>query len=79
MRHCESRDIGFLSTPFDVVSARFLVEELGLGQLKIPSGEITNGILLLAMARLSCPVILSTGMSTLGEIEDALGFWHLAT
>ncbi len=73
MRHCESRNIGFLSTPFDVASARFLVEELGLGQLKIPSGEITNAILLLAVARLACPVILSTGMSTLGEIEDALG------
>lgn len=73
MRHCESRKIGFLSTPFDVASAHFLVKDLGLGQLKIPSGEITNAILLLAMARMSCPVILSTGMSTLGEIEDALG------
>lgn len=73
MQHCELRNIGFLSTPFDVASARFLVEELGLDQLKIPSGEITNAILLLAVARLACPVILSTGMSTLGEIEDALG------
>jgi len=73
MRHCELRGIGFLSTPFDMASARFLVRELGLGQLKIPSGEVTNGPLLLAMARLACPVILSTGMSTLGEIEEALG------
>lgn len=73
MRHCEARNIGFLSTPFDAASARFLVRELGLGQLKIPSGEITNAPLLLAMAVLACPVILSTGMSTLGEIEEALG------
>lgn len=73
MRHCESRCIGFLSTPFDTASARFLVKELGLGQLKIPSGEITNAPLLLDMARMNRPVILSTGMSTLGEIEEALG------
>lgn len=73
LSHCESRGIGFLSTPFDIESARFLVQELGLGLLKIPSGEITNGPLLLEVARLDRPVILSTGMSTLGEIEDALG------
>lgn len=73
LRHCESRGIGFLSTPFDIASARFLVQELGLGQLKIPSGEITNAPLLLEMARTDRPVILSTGMSTLGEIEEALG------
>lgn len=73
MRHCESRSIGFLSTPFDIASARFLVNELGLEQLKIPSGEITNAPLLLEMARMKRPVILSTGMSTLGEIEEALG------
>lgn len=73
LRHCESRSIGFLSTPFDIASARFLVQELGLGQLKIPSGEITNAPLLLEMARTDRPVILSTGMSTLGEIEEALG------
>lgn len=73
LRHCESRGIGFLSAPFDIASARFLVQELGLGQLKIPSGEITNAPLLLEIARLARPVILSTGMSTLGEIEEALG------
>ena len=43
------------------------------GTLKIPSGEITNGPLLLAHAKTGCNLILSTGMATLGEIEEALG------
>ncbi len=73
LRHCESRDIAFLSTPFDVASARFLVQDLGLLKLKIPSGEITNALLLMEVARLGRPVILSTGMSTLSEVEEALG------
>ena len=73
IQHCELHDIGFLSTPFDIESAKFLVRELGLAHLKIPSGEITNAPLLLTVARLGRPVILSTGMSTLGEIEEALG------
>lgn len=72
-RHCELRGIGFLSTPFDIASAWFLVRELGVGYLKVPSGEITNAPLLLEMVRTDRPVILSTGMSTLGEIEEALG------
>lgn len=71
--HCKKRDIEFLSTPFDVESARFLVRGLGLEEVKIPSGEITNAVLLYEIARLGKPVILSTGMSTLGDIENALG------
>lgn len=73
LRHCKSRGIGFLSTPFDIASARFLVQDLKLDLLKIPSGEITNAPFLLEAAHMGCPIILSTGMSTLGEIEDALG------
>ena len=70
--HCEKRGIQFLSTPFDAQSATFLVDTFGVPRLKVPSGEITNGPLLLHIARLGRPVILSTGMSTLGEVEDAL-------
>lgn len=70
--HCDERGIQFLSTPFDIQSARFLVRAFDVSRLKVPSGEITNGPLLLAVARLGRPVILSTGMSTLGEVEDAL-------
>lgn len=71
--HCRARDIQFLSTPFDLPSLEFLVKEIGVERLKIPSGEITNGPLILASARTGLPIILSTGMSTLGEVEIALG------
>jgi len=70
--YCNNKGIEFLSTAFDEESLNFLVEDLGLKTLKIPSGEITNGPLLLAYARTRCDLILSTGMATLGEIEDAL-------
>lgn len=71
--HCRSRHIEFLSTPFDVESIDLLANKLNLPRLKIPSGEITNGPYLLHIAKTIKPVILSTGMSTLGEIETALG------
>lgn len=71
--HCQSRRIEFLSTPFDFGSIDLLAHRLDLPRLKIPSGEITNGPYLLQIARTGKPVILSTGMSTLGEIETALG------
>jgi N-acetylneuraminate synthase len=70
--YCVKQNIQFLSTPFDLDSLRLLADEYGLSRLKIPSGEITNGPLLLAAARTQKPVILSTGMATLGEIEHAL-------
>jgi N-acetylneuraminate synthase len=70
-----ARDLGieFLSTPFDEQSAEFLAGDIGVGRMKIPSGEITNGPLILTVARLGLPIILSTGMATLEEIEEALG------
>lgn len=70
--HCRSCDITFLSTPFDCESAVFLVDTCGVDRFKIPSGEITNGPFLLALARQNLPMIVSTGMATLGEIERAL-------
>ncbi len=73
LEHCRKRGIGFLSSPFDEASADLLTDVLKLETIKIGSGEITNGPLLLHIARKGCKVILSTGMSTLGEIEDALG------
>lgn len=71
--YCRQRGIVFLSTAFDFESLAFLVDEVGIDQLKIPSGEITNGPFLLAHAETGKRIILSTGMSTLGEIEVALG------
>lgn len=67
------RNIQFLSTPFDEASLEFLTETMKLRTIKVPSGEITNGPLLLAVARRASKIILSTGMSTLGDIEGALG------
>lgn len=72
VEHCTKRSIMFLSTPFDMESVDFLVKSLGVETIKIPSGEITNGPFLLKIARSGKSIILSTGMSTLGEIEEAL-------
>ena len=70
-----SADLGidFLSTPFDPASLAFLVEDLGLRRIKIGSGDLTNGPLLHQAALSEADVILSTGLATLGEIEEALG------
>ena len=69
--YCDSIGIQYLSAPFDLPSVEFL-KQLDLPFFKIPSGEITNLPLLEAVAAAQKPVILSTGMSTLPEIEDAL-------
>lgn len=70
-RYCEDSGIGFLSTPFDLESITFL-EELGCGQWKIPSGEITNFPYLVRIAKTGKPVIMSTGMADMEEIDDAM-------
>jgi N-acetylneuraminate synthase len=71
--HCNNLGIEFLSTAFDSESLAFLVDELGLKRLKIPSGEITNAPLVLEHARTGCDLIVSTGMATLSEVETVLG------
>lgn len=63
--------IKFLSTPFDLESVDFLAG-LGMDYMKIPSGEITNLPYLRRVAKTGIPVIMSTGMCKLGDIEDAL-------
>lgn len=69
---CRERGIRFMSTAFDAESLAFLAT-LGMPAIKIPSGDITCGPLLLQAARLRQPLIVSTGMATLAEIEAALG------
>ena len=69
--HCANIGIQFLSTPFDINSIEFL-EELGCTMWKIPSGEITNLPYLIKIAETRKPIVLSTGMSTLEEISDAI-------
>ncbi|TGU70603.1 N-acetylneuraminate synthase [Geomonas terrae] len=72
VEHCRLCGIQFLSTPFDLESVGQLTR-LDLPCIKISSGDITNARLLLKVAQTGKPAILSSGMSTLGEIEDALG------
>jgi len=69
---CRRHGLDFISSPFDTASLRLLTHGLRLPVLKIPSGEITNGPLLLQAARGGRRIILSTGMSVLAEIEAAL-------
>jgi N-acetylneuraminate synthase/N,N'-diacetyllegionaminate synthase len=71
MRHCHTRGILFLSSPFDEESADFLAA-LGVVAFKIPSGEITNTPFLAHVARKGRPMIVSTGMSTLDEVRAAV-------
>lgn len=73
VQHCKSLGIEFLSTAFDSDSLFFLVKDLGLKHLKLPSGELTNAPLVLEHARTGCDLIVSTGMATMAEIETALG------
>lgn len=71
--YAKGKGIGFLSTPFDSSSLRLLSHRFGLDTIKVPSGEIINAPFLLEIARTGRKVILSTGMSTLAEVETALG------
>lgn len=68
---CDAEGIGFMSTPFDLVSIDCLAP-LGMDWWKIPSGEITNLPYLRKIARKGGRVIMSTGMSTLPEVEAAV-------
>lgn len=67
------RGISLLSTPFDIESLHFLIQDVGISSIKIGSGDLTYAPLLLAAARSGRNMILSTGMARLEEIEAALG------
>ena len=69
--YCKEKKIGFFSTAFDPEGLDFL-NQLGFAQFKVPSGEITNYPYLKRLAAIKKPVIMSTGMANLGEIETAL-------
>lgn len=71
MSYCEQKNIKFFSTAFDVDGVDYL-DSLGLEMFKIPSGEITNYPYLRAVAQKRKPIILSTGMSSINEIEKAI-------
>jgi len=69
--HCAKCEILFLSSPFDLESAD-LLESLGVPAFKIGSGELTNHPFLANLARRGRPLLLSTGMATLREVDEAL-------
>lgn len=69
--YCKKQGVNFMSTPFDLDSIDYLAG-LNMDYWKIPSGEITNLPYLRKIARLGTPVIMSTGMCTLGDIEGAM-------
>ena len=73
LQYCETKGIEFMSTPFDEECADFL-DRVGMAIFKIPSGEITNKRLICHIARKRKSIILSTGMSTLGDIEKAVSW-----
>lgn len=70
-KYCNKKGIIFLSTPFEIQSAEFL-NSIDIPIFKIPSGEITNSPYLRKLNSFKKPVILSTGMSTMDEIKDAI-------
>ena len=70
-KYCDNKNIKFLSTAFDTESFDFLIS-LGIDIVKVASGDVTNLPLLKHMAKSGLPMIMSTGMATLGEIEEAV-------
>lgn len=69
--YCRKKNILFLSTPFEIESLEYLLS-IGLKIIKLPSGEITNYPLLKKAGESHVRIILSTGMSTLQEVKDAV-------
>ena len=72
--HCKKIGIGFLSTGFDLDELQFLIDELHIPLVKVASGDLTFAPMLFEAGLSGLPVILSTGMADLDEIEKALRF-----
>lgn len=71
-QYCDSIGIQFSATAFDEASSRFLVEDLGISFIKIPSGDLNNYPFLVQSASYGLPIIMSCGMGTLEEIKAAM-------
>ena len=71
IQHCIDNGVEFLSTGFDEIDLEMLVN-LGITQIKIPSGEMTNLPYLRAVASYQLPVLMSTGMATMEEVEASI-------
>jgi len=77
MNHCRKLGIEFLSTPYSIDDVDFL-EKLGVNAYKIASGQIVEPPILTAVAQTGKPIYLSTGMATLGEVDEAVRTLHAA-
>ncbi len=75
--HADSLGIEFMSTPFDLPSIEFL-DKLGMQRFKIPSGELVHLVYLQRLAALNKEYIISTGMSDMDEIKEALDVFYKA-
>lgn len=73
IEECKKLSIDFMSTPFDVEDV-FMLEQLNMSKFKIPSGEITNKPLVQTIAKTNKPIILSTGMCTLEDVNNAINW-----
>ena len=77
--HADAKEIEFMSSPFDVESLLFLVNDLQVRKIKIASGNLDNTPLLSSAARAHLPVILSTGMATIDEVREATHYFGFGT
>lgn len=71
--HCEDKGLEFLSSPFSNAAVD-LLERIGVKRFKIGSGEVNNFLMLGKIARTGKPILLSSGMSSLGELDEAIAF-----
>ena len=71
--HCEDKGMEFISSPFSIAAVQ-LLEKLNVNRYKIGSGELTNYLMLDAIARTKKPIILSSGMSDWNELDDTINF-----
>ena len=72
-KHCEKKGLEFLSSPFSQAAVD-LLEEIGVSRYKIGSGEVTNFLLLEKVAKTGKPIILSSGMCSYSELDDAITY-----
>lgn len=75
--YCGEKQIGFISTPFELESIDFL-DSIAMDFWKLPSGEITNLPYLMKIGQTKKPVVMSTGMSTIKEVKDAVSILQKA-
>ncbi|MDX1641087.1 MAG: N-acetylneuraminate synthase family protein [Balneolaceae bacterium] len=71
--HCDEKDVEFLSSPFSNAAVD-LLEEVGVKRYKVGSGEVSNFLLLEKIAKTGKPIILSSGMSSFAELDNAVQF-----